>query len=210
MSDCIGSAQKAQAPSPSCILRGRQNLMQIVHQNNQAISAQLIMSKGTAIVTGSAQGIGRSIAIRLARDGFAVVINDLASNQVLIDTTVEEIKASGHKALGVVADVTVRAEVQYLVDTSTETLGPLRVMVANAGIGQADAILDMSETQVAKILDVNVKVVFNCYVVAGKKMLDQGKGGKILGATSVAAFKPFASIAAYAASKWAIRGLTQV
>ena len=168
------------------------------------------MVKGTAIVTGSARGIGKSIATRLARDGFSVVINDLPSNQTLIDSTVKEIEALGGQALGLAADVTVRADVQNLVDESTEKLGPLSVMVANAGIGHANTIFEMTEAHVSKVLDVNIKGVFNCYVVAGKKMLDQGNGGKIIGATSIAAFKPVALVSAYTASKWAVRGLTQV
>lgn len=168
------------------------------------------MTKGVAIVTGSSQGLGKAIANRLSCDGFAVVINDIPIKGGQIDAVVQEIKASGGKAIGIAADVTKRAEVQSLVDTATEQLGPLQVMVANARLAHADGIFELTEEHVQKILDVNVAGVFNCYVVAGKKMLEQRKGGKIIGATSVAAFRGMAMVSAYTASKWAVRGLTQV
>lgn len=168
------------------------------------------MTKGVAIVTGSSQGLGKAIAARLSRDGFAVVINDMSSKGEQIDAVVKEINASGGKAVGIAADVTKRAEVQSLVDAATEQLGPLQVMVANAGLAHADGIFELSEEHVQRILSVNIAGVFNCYVVAGKKMVEQRKGGKIIGASSIAAFKGFSLVSAYTASKWAVRGLTQV
>ncbi|KAK5052720.1 hypothetical protein LTR84_002586 [Exophiala bonariae] len=167
------------------------------------------MTKGVAIVTGSSQGLGKAIASRLSHDGYAVVINDIASKGDQIEVVVQEIIASGGTAIGVAADVTKRIEVQNLVDTATEKLGTLTVMVANAGLAHADGIFDLSEEHVQRILNVNIAGVFNCYVVAGKKMVEQRKGGKIIGATSVAAFMGNSYISAYTASKWAVRGLTQ-
>lgn len=168
------------------------------------------MTKGVAIVTGSSQGLGKAIAHRLSRDGFPVVINDIASKQDQIDAVVQEIVASGGKAIGVVADVTKRAEVQTLVDTAVERLGPLQVMVANAGLAHANTIFELTEEHVQRILDVNIVGVFNCFVVAGEKMVDQRKGGKIIAASSIVGFKAMPLVSAYAASKWAVRGLTQV
>jgi meso-butanediol dehydrogenase/(S,S)-butanediol dehydrogenase/diacetyl reductase len=168
------------------------------------------MTKGVAIVTGSSQGLGKAIATRLSRDGFSVVINDIASKGEQIDVVVREINSSGGKAIGIAADVTKRAEVQSLVDAATEQLGSLQVMVANAGLAHADGIFELTEEHVQRILNVNIAGVFNCYVVAGKKMVEQRKGGKIIGASSVAAFRGFSLVSAYTASKWAVRGLTQV
>jgi meso-butanediol dehydrogenase / (S,S)-butanediol dehydrogenase / diacetyl reductase len=168
------------------------------------------MTKGVAVVTGSSQGLGKAIASRLSRDGFAVVINDVASKQAQIDAVVREIDASGGQAIGLAADVTKRAEVQSLVDKATEQLGPLQVMVANAGLAHADGIFELTEEHVQRILNVNIVGVFNCFVVAGKKMVDQRKGGKLVAASSVAAFKGLSLVSAYTASKWAVRGLTQV
>ncbi|KAJ9606375.1 hypothetical protein H2200_009336 [Cladophialophora chaetospira] len=167
------------------------------------------MTKGVAIVTGSSQGLGKAIASRLSCDGFAIVINDIASKQAQIDEVVKEIEAGGGRAMGIAADVTKRAEVQSLVDKATEQLGPLQVMVANAGLAHADPIFELTEEHVQRILNVNIAGVFNCYVVAGKKMVEQRKGGKIIAASSVAAFRGFSLVSAYTASKWAVRGLTQ-
>jgi meso-butanediol dehydrogenase / (S,S)-butanediol dehydrogenase / diacetyl reductase len=169
------------------------------------------MAKGVAIVTGSSQGLGKAIARRLSGDGFAVVINDIAAKQTQIDEVVEEIHSSGGKAVGIAADVTSRSEVQSLVNKAIDKLGePLQVMVANAGLAHADGIFDLTEEHVQRILNVNIVGVFNCFVVAGKKMLEQRKGGKLIAASSVAAFKGMALVSAYTASKWAVRGLTQV
>jgi meso-butanediol dehydrogenase / (S,S)-butanediol dehydrogenase / diacetyl reductase len=161
-------------------------------------------------VTGSWQEIGKAIAARRSQDGFAVVINDIASKQAQIDAAVSEINASGAKAIGIAADVTKRAEVQSLVDKTTEQLGALQVMVANAGLVHADSIFELSKERVRQIFDVNVAGVFNYYVVAGKKMAEQGKGGKIVRASSMAAFRAGPLVSVYTASKWALRGLTQV
>lgn len=169
------------------------------------------MTKGIAIVTGSSQGLGKAIAHRLSQDGFSVVINDIASKQAQIDVVVKEVEAAGGNAIGLAADVTRRAEVQDLVDRATQQLGqPLQVMVANAGLAHAESIFDLSEEFVQRILNVNIAGVFNCFVVAGKKMVEQRKGGKLIAASSVAAFKGMALVSAYTASKWAVRGLTQV
>lgn len=168
-------------------------------------------SKGVAIVTGSAQGLGEAIAYRLSHDGYAVVISDIASKEEQIDLVVRNITSKGGRAIGIVADVTKRSEVQLLVDQAVVQLeGPLQVMVANAGIGHANSIFELSEEHVHTILDVNIAGVFNCFVVAGRKMLDQRKGGKIIAASSAAAFKAMSLVSAYSASKWAVRGLTQV
>ena len=83
-------------------------------------------------------------------------------------------------------------------------------MVANAGISHADGIFDLTEEHVRRVLDINIVGVFNCFVVAGKKMVEQRKGGKLVAATSVAAFRGSSYVSAYTASKWAVRGLTQV
>ncbi|RDW71410.1 hypothetical protein BP6252_07973 [Coleophoma cylindrospora] len=169
--------------------------------------------KRTAIVTGSARGIGKSIALRLAEDGFDVCINDIAANQTGIDETVAEIQALGRQSLGHVADVSQLSEVEGLIAATVEKLGKLDVMIANAGIAQVKKPLDLTEDDVRKMFDVNVFGVFNCYTAAAKQMIKQGGGGKIIGAARqgslIVAFKPFAMLAHYSASKFAVRGFTQ-
>ncbi|KAL8712499.1 MAG: hypothetical protein Q9220_003347 [cf. Caloplaca sp. 1 TL-2023] len=139
-------------------------------------------SDRTAIVTGSARGIGKAIAVRLAQDGFGICINDTAANSDAIDQSVKEIESTDRKAIGVVADVGKRSEVESMVQTAVERLGPLSVMVANAGIAQVKGVLDLTEEDVEKMFNVNFFGVFHCYQIAAKQFIKQGTPGKILGA----------------------------
>ncbi|RYO97047.1 hypothetical protein DL765_011345 [Monosporascus sp. GIB2] len=167
-----------------------------------------------AIVTGSSRGIGKAIAIRLASDGYNVCINDIPANQKGCEEVVGEIQALGRKACVAVADVSKRDEVKQMVQTSVDVLGPLDAMIANAGIVQVKAVLDVTEAEFEHMFAVNVFGVNNCYMEAAKQMIAQGtcqpdRPGKIIGAASIVAFKPFALLPHYSAAKWAVRGLTQ-
>jgi len=174
--------------------------------------------KRSAIVTGSSRGIGEAIVRRLAKEGYHVCINDVAANKEGVDKLAAELnKEHGDgKAIGVVADVTKSAEVEALIKESVEKLGPLTVMVANAGIAQVQAALEISDEDVQKMFNVNIVGVWNCYTRAAKQMIAQGPvaegttGYKLLGCASIVAFKPFPLLSHYSASKWAVRGMTQV
>lgn len=96
-----------------------------------------------------------------------------------------------------------------MVKHSVSELGPLNTMVANAGIAQVKGLLDLTEQDFRRMFEVNVFGVNNCYASAARQMISQGSGGKILGAASIVAFKPFALLSHYSSSKWAVRGLTQ-
>ncbi|KAF2639685.1 NAD(P)-binding protein, partial [Massarina eburnea CBS 473.64] len=163
----------------------------------------------TAIVTGSARGIGKAIAIRLAQDGYDICVNDIPANQSQAEGVVQEIKKLGRNAFPYFADVSNLSEVQGLVSASVSELGPLNTMIANAGIAQVKALLDLTEQDLKRMFEVNVFGVYNCYSTAAKQMIKQGTPGKILGAASIVGFKPFALLSHYSASKWAVRGLTQ-
>ncbi|KAI6708809.1 hypothetical protein PZA11_007946 [Diplocarpon coronariae] len=179
----------------------------------QSTAAARDHGKRTAIVTGSARGIGKSIAIRLAEDGYDVCINDVAANKAGIDEAVREIQSLGRSSHGHVADVSKLGEVEALIEAAVKNLGPLNVMIANAGIAQVKALLDLSEDDVRRMFEVNVFGVFNCYSAAAKQMIKQGGGGKLIGcarfAAAIVAFKPFAMLSHYSASKFAVRGFTQ-
>ncbi|APX34717.1 diacetyl reductase [Brachybacterium sp. P6-10-X1] len=162
-----------------------------------------------AVVTGAARGIGEGIARRLGRDGLHVIVADLPSMQDGIDATVDEIILAGGTATGMTVDVTEEASVEALVAAAVEAGGHLDVFVANAGIAQVQELLDYDVEDFQKILDVNITGVFNSYRQAAKQMVAQGHGGKIIGAASIVAFRPFALLGAYSATKWAVRGLTQ-
>lgn len=143
-----------------------------------------------------------------------------------------QIQKIGRKSIGHIADVSNLQQVEGLVQKSVQELGPLNVMIANAGIAQVKALLDLTEEDVRHMFEVNVFGVFNCYSTAAKQMIKQGGGGKIIGAAryvlrtlvdiagkdspltlneihSIVAFKPFAMLSHYSASKFAVRGFTQ-
>ncbi|EGN97513.1 hypothetical protein SERLA73DRAFT_124200 [Serpula lacrymans var. lacrymans S7.3] len=162
-----------------------------------------------AIVTGAAQGIGRAIALRLADDGFDVVLADIESQTALVDDTVSEIARKGRQALSVPTDVSKEEQVKDLVAKTVETFGGLDVMVANAGIASAKSLLDVSEEEFDKVMSINIKGVLFCYRHAAQAMINQGKGGRIIGASSAAGKRAIKGCGAYNASKSAVRALTQ-
>lgn len=146
----------------------------------------------TAIVTGAGRGIGRAIAIRLARDGYDVTVNDLPSEQSLIDSTVSAIQALGRRAHGHAADVGSPSATNELVESSVAALGPLDTMVANAGIiGALKPMVDIEPEDLEKVLRVNVIGIHNSFRAAAREMTRNGTRGKLIAASSVAAYKPW-------------------
>src|SRR5690349_16746374 len=126
------------------------------------------------VITGAGRGIGRGIALRLARDGHAVAVSDV--NKAGAEAVVEEITAAGGRAVAAAADVTDRGAVFALVDQAADELGSVDVMVANAGIAQVKTLLDVTPDDLRKIFDVNVFGVVYCIQAAAEKMIAQGGG----------------------------------
>ncbi|KAG8685769.1 hypothetical protein FRC11_010107 [Ceratobasidium sp. 423] len=162
-----------------------------------------------AIVTGAAQGIGRAIALKLAADGVDVVVADIPPKQEACEQVVKEIEAIGRKGLAVTGDVSKEPDVQAIVQKTVEVLGGLDIMVANAGINKTSSILDLTDKHLDTIVDVNVKGVLYCYRAAAVQMIKQGRGGRIIGASSRAGVIGEINNAAYAVSKFAVRAITQ-
>ena len=160
---------------------------------------------------------GEAIVRRLAKDGYHVCVNDVSANQEGIDKLVKELNSTHGEgsAIGVAADVTKSSEVEKMIEESVQKLGPLTIMIANAGIAKVKPILEVSDEEARQIFDVNYFGVWNCYTRAAKQMIKQGPvaegttGYKIIGCASIVAFKPFPILTDYSASKWAVRGLTQ-
>ncbi|KAH7890539.1 hypothetical protein F5I97DRAFT_39944 [Phlebopus sp. FC_14] len=167
------------------------------------------ISKGVALVTGSAQGIGRAIALRLAKDGFDVALNDLESKSAQLHSVAEDVGNIGRKTCFAVADVSDEEQVRGMVQHVANELGGLD-MVANAGIEQSLCLttsidLDLWE----KVMAVNARGPFLCYKHAATQMIKQGRGGRLIAASSAAGKTSLPLISAYCASKFAVRGLTQ-
>jgi meso-butanediol dehydrogenase/(S,S)-butanediol dehydrogenase/diacetyl reductase len=164
---------------------------------------------GVALITGAGQGIGRGIALRLAQDGFDVAINDIPAAKAKAEAVAEEIRVLGRQAAVVTADVTEADEVTAMVQQTVRELGTLRVTVANAGIARLETLLDVTVEDWDRIFAVNVRGVFLTYRAAARQYMMQGTPGKIIGAASQTAHRAAGNFAAYSASKFAVRGLTQ-
>jgi meso-butanediol dehydrogenase/(S,S)-butanediol dehydrogenase/diacetyl reductase len=152
-----------------------------------------------AIVTGAGQGIGESVAFRLAQDGFAIGVADI--NSVTGEEVAHALVEAGYEAKFYQVDVAHRDEVFQLVDQAVSDLGELAVYVNNAGIAVIDAFVDADPVDVERILDVNLKGTYWGIQAAATRFKQQGHGGRIVNASALQS--------AYSASKFGIRGLTQ-
>ncbi|KAL1678411.1 hypothetical protein EV122DRAFT_278161 [Schizophyllum commune] len=163
-----------------------------------------------AIVTGAAQGLGKAIALRLAKDGLAVGLNDIPSKKDALDKVSKEIVKINGRAVVHVGDVSKQEVVQNLIDTVVGTLGGLHVMVANAGMARPAPFLEEPLETFNQVMSVNTTGLFLCYQLAGRKMIELGsKDGRIIGASSIGGKQPLRGLTSYTASKFAVRGLTQ-
>jgi meso-butanediol dehydrogenase/(S,S)-butanediol dehydrogenase/diacetyl reductase len=163
----------------------------------------------SAMVTGAARGIGRAIALRLAAQGYAVSVADLPSTRSTLDGVVADLAANGRPALAVTLVVADPESVDAAVAQHVRAFDGLDVMVANAGIAVTAPLLETSVDQFRQTMEVNVAGVFHCYRAAARQMISQGRGGRLIGAASVAAHRGGKWQGAYSASKFAVRGLSQ-
>ena len=160
-----------------------------------------------ALVTGSGQGIGRAIALRLASDGADIAIVDV--NEGKMKGVADEVKASGRKATTFKADVTKRDDVYAAIDHAEKELGGFDIMINNAGIAQVQPLSEVTPEEVEKILKVNVEGVLWGIQAAAKKFKERKQKGKIISASSIAGHDGFEMLGVYSATKFAVRALTQ-
>ncbi len=159
-----------------------------------------------AIVTGAGQGIGRAIALVLAKNGAKVVVADITDKRLEI---VKEIQAMGGQGLAVKCDVSKREEVEAMVEKCITEYGRIDILVNNAGIYPFKPFADMKEQEWDKVLEVNLKGVFYCTKAVLPKMIEQ-KYGKIINIASIAgAVIGFPNLVHYSSSKAAIVGFTR-
>ncbi|KAJ7603890.1 acetoin reductase family protein [Mycena polygramma] len=166
-------------------------------------------SKGIAVVTGAAQGIGKGIALRLASDGFDIAVNDIPLKADKVAELVKEIKAMGREASAHAGDVSVESQVKNMVEEVVKIHGGLDVMVANAGVIKYTSIEHTTVDDWDRVMATNARGTFLCFKYAGIQMISQGRGGRIIGACSTGGKRGAEMLSAYCASKFAIRGLTQ-
>ena len=159
------------------------------------------------LVTGAGQGIGRAIALRLAKDGAHIAVVDL--NDGKTQAVAEEVRKLGRKATSFKADVARRDDVYAAVEHAEKALGGFDVMINNAGIAQVQPLADVTPAEVEKILKVNVEGVLWGIQAAAKKFKQRRQKGKIISASSIAGHDGSAMLGVYSATKFAVRALTQ-
>src|SRR5262245_34564849 len=160
----------------------------------------------TAIVTGGSRGIGRSIAKRLATDGFSVVVN-YAGNLAQAEEAVSEIKAAGGNALAIAGDISQAADVRVLFEKSVQAFGPIQVVINNAGIMPLSPIAASDVDTFDKVIAINLR---GAYLVLGEAAKEVVEGGRIIAMSSSVLAKSFPTYGPYIASKAGVEGLVNV
>lgn len=161
-----------------------------------------------AVVTGGNSGIGKAIVLALAEQGATVVIDWVVGEQAT-EALEDQVRALGDKVLGVQADVSSVADLERLVASAVTAFGRIDVMVNNAGIETRTSVLDTTESQYDRVLDINLKSAFFGTQFAARQMITQGGGGRIINITSVHEDWPMPGNTAYCVSKGGMRMLTR-
>jgi glucose 1-dehydrogenase len=161
-----------------------------------------------AIVTGGNSGIGRAIALGLARAGANIVV-DFISDAAATEALKQEIAALGSEAIGVEADVSHVEQLQGLIDAGVAKFGHIDIMVNNAGVETRTSVLETTEAQYDKVLSINLKSAFFGTQIAARQMIKQGTPGRIINITSVHEDWPMPGNTAYCLAKGGMRMLTR-
>ncbi len=161
----------------------------------------------TALVTGASRGIGKAIAIGLAKEGAEVIVN-YSSSIENANKVVSEINSFGGKAYTLQADISNENSVNELIKTILEKNNKLDVLVNNAGITKDGLLMRMKTDDWQKVLDLNLSGVFYCTRAVSRQMLKQKKG-RIINITSVVGLMGNPGQANYSAAKAGVIGLTQ-
>ena len=160
-----------------------------------------------ALVTGASRGIGRAIALDLARKGADVIVN-YAGNAALAEEVVGMIQEMGRKSMAIQADVANREQVEAMIATTIKEFGALHILVNNAGITRDQLILRMKEEDWDKVLDTNLKGAFHTIKAVTRQMMKQ-REGRIINISSVVGVAGNAGQINDSASKAGLIGLTK-
>ena len=165
------------------------------------------MQKQTALITGAGHGIGRAIALRLAKEGIHIVINYSSSEDEAAEL-VREAEAFGVETLLVKADISKEEEIEKLFEKALTISGRVDILVNNAGITRDNLLLRMSEEDFDRVMEINLKGSFLCMKKAARIMLKQ-RYGRIINISSVVGLRGNAGQVNYAASKAGLIGMTK-
>lgn len=159
-----------------------------------------------SIITGAGRGIGQATALKFAREGAKVVACDVS--QAAVDETVNLVRAEGGEALGFIVDVTKRADIDAMVQATMDRFGRVDTLVNNAGIVMDAQLRKMSDAAFDRVIDVNLKGVYNCARAVVEIMVAQGSG-TILNASSVVGLYGNFGQTNYVASKAGVIGFVK-
>lgn len=161
----------------------------------------------TALVTGASRGIGREIALELARHGANVAVN-YAGSEAKANEVVEEIKKMGREAIAIQCDVSNSDAVAKMVKETIDRFGSLDILVNNAGITKDNLLMRMKEEEWDAVIDTNLKGVFLCTKAVTRQMMKQ-RSGRIINISSVVGASGNPGQANYVAAKAGVVGLTK-
>ena len=161
-----------------------------------------------AIVTGSSQGIGQAIAVRLAGDGLNIAI-DYRANADGAQETLRQVEAAGAKGVIVKADLSLVNEINHLVEQTLASFGRIDVLVNNAGIEKRNDYWDVSESEYDIVMNVNLKGVFFITQQVVRHLQAEKRPGKIINISSVHEELPFPHFASYCVSKGGLKMMTR-
>ena len=167
-----------------------------------------MLESKTALVTGASKGVGKGIALELARDGCAVAVN-YHSDRAGADATVAEIQAMGRDAFPVQANVAIAAEVDRMFEEVAVRFRRLDILVNNAGTQVWKPLLELEEEEWDRVIDTNLKGTFLCTQRAARRMKANG-GGRIVNIGSGCNKAPFPNLVSYTASKGGMEMFTKV
>jgi 3-oxoacyl-[acyl-carrier protein] reductase len=173
------------------------------------VGGHALLEGKVAVVTASAgAGIGQAAARRCLEEGAQVVISD--THERRLGETLEALKADhGDAVAAVPCNVTDEAQVQQLIDTAVETFGRIDVVINNAGLGGTKSLLEMTDEEWSRVLDVTLNGTFRCTRAALRQMVAQGGGGAVVNNSSVIGWRAQEGQAHYAAAKAGVMALTR-
>jgi glucose 1-dehydrogenase/3-oxoacyl-[acyl-carrier protein] reductase len=161
-----------------------------------------------AVVTGAGQGIGRGIAEAFANEGADIVINDLAADD-RTEEVAESIRGQGRRAVVIAGNVSQRAAVEHLFEAAWDELGPVDVLVNNAGIETIVPFTELTDEQWEDVTNTNLKSEWMCSQVFCRRLIAEGRKGAIINIGSIQAARVLPGRTHYAPSKLAIEALTR-